>query len=64
VDWQWLVVTLAVTAAAAYVVRGVWRSLAGRKAGCSGGCACPAKTAPDAPAPLIPVEQVGLRRRR
>jgi hypothetical protein len=64
VDWQWPVVALAVTASAAYVVRGVLRSLAGRKSGCSGGCACPDKNARDAPKTLIPVEQVGLRRSR
>jgi hypothetical protein len=65
-DWQWVAVTVSVTAAAVYVARRSWRAWAGRTAGCGGGCSCPAKeTAPRAgKVPLIPPSELTARFRR
>jgi hypothetical protein len=67
-NWQLPAVILIVTAASCYLFRQTWRAWTGsRKQGCGGGCGCAAKT--DAPtpgqqSPLIPVEQLTLRRRQ
>jgi hypothetical protein len=59
-DWQLWIVGVLVAAAVLYLGRQTYRTWAGRKAGC-GTCKCgPAK---DPAAPLIPVEQLELRRR-
>lgn len=62
--WQWLVVGLLVTAAAAYLVRQAWRTLLGRKAGCGTGCGCASKSSPvesNGKGTLIPSDQITLR---
>ncbi len=62
-DWQLAAVTLAVAAAAGYVVRRAWRAWFAAKSGCGGGCGCAAKKpAPDG-GRLIAPEQLTLRRR-
>ena len=64
--WQLVLVVLAVAAALAYLGRGAWRTWKGRPAGC-GGCKCaggqPAAGGGQAPAELIPVEQLTARLR-
>ena len=62
-DWQLLIVGLAVLAAAAYLGRRAWRTWAGKGSGC-GSCSCHARAAQTAPrATLIPSEQLTLLRR-
>ena len=69
-DAQLVLVALVVAAALAYLGRRAWRTWAGSKAGCGGGCACPGKpqapaSAGDAPANgLISAEQLTARIRR
>jgi hypothetical protein len=62
------VVAVIVAVAALYLVRSAWRTWAGgKKAGCGGNCGCGAKTAATPGAAgnvtLIPLDQIGLRRR-
>jgi FeoB-associated Cys-rich membrane protein len=66
-DWQLGIVLGAVAGAVLYLGRAAWRSWRGAKQGCGGGCGCGVKAGgsgqiPDRP-PLIPVEQIRLRRR-
>ena len=59
--WQELLIAAMLVAAAAYLGRRVWRSVAGRStAGCGTGCqSCPSRQASDAePAGFVPLEQV------
>jgi hypothetical protein len=66
-DWQTLLVGLAVLAAVGYLGRRAWRTW-GAKAGCAGGCHCsssaqgPAGKGDAAPVTLIPAERLTLRR--
>ncbi len=65
-DWQLLIVGMLVLLSLAYLGRQTLRAWRGQRAGC-GGCKCPgtAKTPDAAPSAdvLIPIEQIGLRRR-
>jgi FeoB-associated Cys-rich membrane protein len=65
--WQLPLVLLIVAAASAYLARRAWRTWFGAKTrGCGGGCGCANAAGspnPNAPAPLIPVDQLVLRRR-
>jgi FeoB-associated Cys-rich membrane protein len=63
--WQLAVVLVIVAASAAYLGWRVWRTWAGSKSGCGGGCSCPGKTSSqpaDNAVPLIPSHQLTLRR--
>jgi hypothetical protein len=68
VDGQAVLVLLAVAAALAYLGRRAWRTWAGGKAGCAGGCGC-ASARGDSPAgrpdgALVSADQLTLRARR
>jgi len=43
VDWQLILVGLLISLAFLYLSRESWRSWAGRKSGCAGGCHCGSK---------------------
>jgi hypothetical protein len=66
VDWQIGSVILIVGVAVVYLVHSAWRTLTGKKTGCSGGCRCDAKERrPDANGHVnvVPVQDLTLRRR-
>ena len=67
-DWQLLLASIAIIAAAAYVSRRAWRTWAHKGSGCGGGCGSGCKiAAPDAasaPTRFIPLEQITVRRGR
>ena len=61
-DWQLLLVLIAVAVAVGHVARRTWRTWAGR--GCAGDCGC--KRPPKEPATdvtIVPAESIMLRRR-
>jgi hypothetical protein len=60
--WQWLVVSICVTLALAYIVRVAWRTWRPKAGGCGNGCGC-GTTAGAEKATIIPSEQLTLRRR-
>ena len=61
-DWQLLLVLVAVGASVAYLARLGWRTW--RRRGCTAGCGCAKAPAPGATqVTLIPPEQLGLRKR-
>jgi len=62
-DYQLLAVALIVVAAFGYLARRAWRTWAGRKSGCGGGCSCGPKEPVNGQISLIPPEQLTLRRR-
>jgi hypothetical protein len=64
-DWQLVVVGLAVAAALGYLVRQSWRTWAARKGGCGGGCGCAKAPAEEAngTVTIIPSEQLTRRLR-
>jgi hypothetical protein len=66
VDWQLLLVALALASALSYLGRRALRTWSGRGSACAG-CKCdtskPAASRPSADASFIPSEQLGLRRR-
>jgi hypothetical protein len=66
-DWQMIIVLGAVAAAVLYLGRTAWRSWSGAKGGCGGGCggtsACTSLEQKTDRSPLIPVEEIRLRRR-
>ena len=63
-DWQLLVAAILVAASAVYLLGRAWRTWMVTKRGCGGGCGCD-QTAIEVQnqAPIIPVEQITLRRR-
>lgn len=63
--WQLGVVGVMVGVAALYLVWSAWRTLAGKKSGCGGGCRCDAGPRREANGrvTMVPVDQVGLRQR-
>jgi hypothetical protein len=65
-NWQLPIVLLIVSVAAIYLCRSTWLSLVGRKSGCGGGCSCsasqPTRQDANGQAPLIPANQLTLRR--
>jgi hypothetical protein len=63
-NWQLLVVMLLIVAASLYLVRQTWRTWAGKKSGCGGGCACASKPKPGAEPALIAPEQLTRRLRQ
>lgn len=63
-DWQLGLVLLIVVCAAWYLGRQTWRTWAGSKTGCGGGCDCGSKTVSPGQETLIPPEQLSLRLRK
>jgi len=63
-NWQMPLVVMIVLAAGLYLLRRMWRSLTGRKAGGCGGCSCAkTPTVGNDGGTLIPSEQITIRRR-
>jgi hypothetical protein len=66
-DWQLALVGLIIAAATAYIGRRAWRTWGRKASGCGGGCGtgCKSTASKDisAPARLIPLEQITVRRR-
>jgi hypothetical protein len=67
-DWQLLLASIAIIAAAVYVSRRAWRTWAHNGSGCGGGCgsACKsaAPTTSNGATRLIPLDQITVRRGR
>jgi len=68
VDWQLPVVVFLVSCAVLYLGRQAWRTFAGRKGSCGGGCGCASiKAAPSETGSgdvLISPADIGLRRKQ
>jgi hypothetical protein len=60
--WQWLLVSICVLLAVAYVARAVWRTWHPKAGSCGGGCGC-ATPAETPRVTIIPEEQLTVRRR-
>lgn len=58
-DWQFVIIALAVAGAVAYLGRAAWKTWTGAKVGCSSGCGkCRESAAPREPANRISLPQV------
>jgi len=62
-DWQIVLVSLCLAAAAVYLGRRAWRTWSHRGAGCGGGCGCSASATPKNNDGLIGVDELTARLR-
>ena len=64
-DWQLALVGLSIAAATAYIGRRAWRTWGRKASGCGGGCGTGCQSAApkeaNAPARLIPLQQITVR---
>jgi hypothetical protein len=60
-DWQIGIVLLLVTTAAAYLGRQTWRTWAGAKGQCGGGCGCGSRSRAPHETTFIAADQLRLR---